>query len=69
MKPDKLNELIAEENKALEQQAANEAKNLIRGITSRRQQILNLQGEINDLQVKLRALQIQTVDPVSILGD
>lgn len=69
MTNDKLQKLVAEENEQLEREAAQCAKDLIGRIARNKRQIEGLKADTLDAQSELRSLQVQQLDPVSILGE
>lgn len=68
MTPEKLNEVIKEENERLERAAVAEAQNHIRQIGAIKASIARAEADIAEHQAALKKLQITQIDPVSILG-
>ncbi len=64
----KLKSLVSEENARLEQEAADNARRLIRQIADDRQGIAAANDRIAACQAELRKLQVEQLDETSILG-
>jgi len=69
MENTKLKEIIERKNDRLERDALNEAENIIEAIASKQNLIQRTQEEIVRLREDLVALQIQQIDPATILGN
>ena len=69
MENTKLKEIIERKNDRLERDALNEAENIIEAIASKQNLIQSTQEEIVRLREDLVALQIQQIDPATILGN
>ena len=69
MKSEKLQQLISNKNDDLERQAARDAESLINEIIQQQQAINKATARIVECRAELRALEIQQLDPKSILGE
>lgn len=68
MTTDKLNSIIAQKNEQLERQALNRASQIIDEIAEQQRIIAQSQKDISELRAELVGLQIEQINPVSILG-
>ncbi len=68
MNADKLHQIIARKNEDLEDQAVRTAEQLITRISQLSAGIEEAKKEIAEAQKELKALEIQQLDPKTILG-
>ena len=68
MTNDKLNSIIAQKNEQLERRALQRASEIIDEIAKEQQIIIQFQNNIAVLRAELVGLQIEQINPVSILG-
>lgn len=64
----KLNELVARKNEQLEEEALNHARQIINDIAREQQRVQDSAKRISELQAELKALNITSLDPKTILG-
>lgn len=68
MTNDKLKQIIAHKNEQLEQRAVNRAREIIDEIAEYQEAKTTAEKKIVELRAELKALEIQQVDELSILG-
>jgi hypothetical protein len=68
MTTDKLHTIIAQKNEQLERDALRRASQIIDEIAEEQAIILKSQKNISELRTELTSLQVEQINPVSILG-
>ena len=68
MTTDKLHTIIAQKNEQLERDALRRASQIIDEIAEEQATILKSQKNISELRAELTSLQVEQINPVSILG-
>lgn len=69
MKTETIAEIINRENENRERQAADSARRIITEIGQKQEQISNCTKRITELRAGLKALEVETIDAKTVLGE
>ncbi len=69
MTKDQLDKIIADENRDLERETVDRARDIIRAISKKTASIRQFENDIGELRAELKKLEVQQLDATNILGN